>query len=204
MAIVSFNHPNGKLANLKNRLIDTFDKIPDPKIILGDGNGHHTIWDSRINIARGSTIFENATETGLCVLNDGCKTFIRGRVETSIDISLASHNIIDQLLGSVDNDLSGSDHFTSQYGSNLTHHRQKPPVDLAGSMIKPLGKSSKTEWRKFWSLLLRHLSINSRKASSRPLRRPFRGLVPPPGEGPFVGGLKLQRKRSKQDAKHSA
>lgn len=110
VSIASFYIPNGKIPNLHSQLTEIIKKLPDPVILLGDCNGHHHSWGSPKNNLRGSILADFANENGLTILNDGSVTFIKGQVESSIDVSLVSAHIVPRFLWTASTDPLGSDH----------------------------------------------------------------------------------------------
>lgn len=110
VSVVSFYLPNGKIPNLKNILKKAMKTIPQPIVLLGDCNGHHQAWGSRVPNARGALVAQLASSCGLTILNDGSPTFIRKQVQTSIDISLVSTTILNRLHWTAGTDPLGSDH----------------------------------------------------------------------------------------------
>lgn len=109
------NQPN--FGFLLNRLLD---QVNTPYILLGDFNAHHTLWGSVRNSRRGDEIVDIVESRNTIVLNDGSTTFHRGRARSSIDLSIASHQLANAIRWSTLPDLCNSDHFPIQlyYGSH--------------------------------------------------------------------------------------
>lgn len=110
ISIVSFYLPCGKIDNLNEQLLRICEQIPEPRILLGDCNGHHPIWGSASPNLRGTVIAELVETADLMVLNDGCKTYYNGERQTSIDISMISTSIANRFLWSASDDPMNSDH----------------------------------------------------------------------------------------------
>lgn len=90
-----------------------FSILNKKSLILGDFNGHHTNWSTKID-TRGSQIFEALIDHPFTPLNDGRPTRIRlvnGALQQSApDISLASTDIFLKLNWNTINETLGSDH----------------------------------------------------------------------------------------------
>lgn len=175
VSVVSFYIPNQKFPDLKLLLQNVIDKIPEPMILLGDGNGHHQNWGSRSDNLRGVTLVEIANQNGLTILNDGSITFVRGQQESAIDITLASTTIVNRLLWSADLDPLGSDHIPFTISLN-----DKPPTTLAlrtsmspnqGSIETALEISSPTTITEFSEAIYDVALSTIPKTSSTPGRR---------------------------------
>ena len=110
LSVVCIYLPCQEISDLKNKLQSLLDQIPEPRLVLGDINGHHYAWGSRKTNTRGSIIMEQADSNNLIILNDGTTTFSRSNTESAIDVSLASRQIINRLLWNNLADQMGSDH----------------------------------------------------------------------------------------------
>lgn len=113
------------------QLVKQIKKIAEPIILLGDFNGHHRAWGSRTPNARGSAIINAASQCNLSILNDGSPTFIRGQIQTAIDVSFASTAVISRLRWSAYDDPQGSDHV---------------PITLALDNVAPPEVSRRPRW----------------------------------------------------------
>jgi len=67
-----------------NALLDT---LPQPRVLLGDFNAHHSVWGAQRTTRRGEVIEQLLSTRNLNILNDGSPTHTSG---TSIDLSLVS------------------------------------------------------------------------------------------------------------------
>lgn len=77
----------------RQRLKHIFETTPGPWILTGDFNAHHPLWGSSKMNLRGRRLASFASEYGLCVLNDGSPTFLRGPTYAScLDLTLASRH----------------------------------------------------------------------------------------------------------------
>ena len=153
VTIVSVYIPNQNIPDLENQIAQIVEKLPEPMIFLGDSNAHHQAWGSRQTDARGSAILEIAGQIGLSILNDGSPTFMRGRQESAIDISLASTSIVSRINWTAETDPMGSDHVPITILLNDT-----PP----NTTRRPRWVYKKADWDGFRS------SINSLLESSPP------------------------------------
>ena len=88
-------------------------ELPDPKLILGDFNAHHTLWGSEDADARGRVLERFICEESLGIFNTGTRThFTMPSGNTSVlDLSLASPQLIPLFTWNVADDPLGSDHF---------------------------------------------------------------------------------------------
>ena len=126
ISVVNFYLPNGKLPDLKNRILKVIESIEEPRIIVGDCNGHHPSWGSPLANARGSTLVEVSEAMDLTILNDGSKTFISGQRQSTVDISMSTSSITHKLLWSASEDPLGSDHVPISIFTN-----DNPPTTMA-------------------------------------------------------------------------
>ena len=84
-------------------------QLPTPFVICGDFNGHSLTWGCDKNNRRGDRIDDFITDNNVCLLNDGCYTYLHPA--TAIDRSLCSPDIVMEIDFMVESDLYGSDHF---------------------------------------------------------------------------------------------
>lgn len=107
--------------------------IHEHMLLLGDVNGHHKTWGSRLSIPWSSILASATSKHGLTILNDG---------ESVIVITLACSQICEKLTWEADPDLlHGSDH-------------RPIMVALAGSPIpgpsrRPTWKFDQPNWSSF-------------------------------------------------------
>ena len=90
-----------------------FSEIPQPLIILGDFNAHHTCWGCERTDSRGRILESFMDEQSLCLLNNGTRThFTLPTGRTSVlDLSFLSPQLMQCFSWSVLSDPMGSDHF---------------------------------------------------------------------------------------------
>lgn len=100
LSVASLYLPNGKMTDLKKKIDEVLQQIPEPRLILGDVNSHHRAWGSRTSNLRGSILVNTANKHGLSILNDGSNTFGRVNrrskeniIESAIDVRHSSFHI---------------------------------------------------------------------------------------------------------------
>jgi ribonuclease HI len=71
-------------------LINLFNQLPQPVMILGDLNGYNRLWGGQTTDARGKIIENFLNTTNLNFLNTGLPTRISHTSETAIDLSIIS------------------------------------------------------------------------------------------------------------------
>lgn len=88
-------------------------QLPQPFILLGDFNAHSDLWgDQRLD--RAGSILENILNSSdICLLNNGSPTYLHpgNGALTSIDLTLCSPSILQDLQWSLLKDQHGSDHW---------------------------------------------------------------------------------------------
>ncbi|GBN20879.1 hypothetical protein AVEN_38786-1 [Araneus ventricosus] len=115
----------------QNELNELGNQLPAPFIIMGDWNGHGSLWGSQDMNARGLQIEKFISDHNLCLLNDSTRTFCHAlsRSFHTLDLAICSSSILARWNFSVDEDLHNSDHFPiilSHSSNNLTIPRQPP------------------------------------------------------------------------------
>ena len=97
----------------KEDLIDLFNQLPAPFLILGDFNGKHPLWDKRNSPDQREKMLEKLfLEESLGLYNDEAPTHLHvqtGSLST-IDLSVCSLNAMSDFVWSIDDDLHSSDH----------------------------------------------------------------------------------------------
>ncbi|GBN40485.1 putative RNA-directed DNA polymerase from transposon X-element, partial [Araneus ventricosus] len=94
--------------------LDTLvDQLPTPFILLGDFNGHSTLWGSDVTNSRGRQIEQLISNHCLCLLNDDEKTYFHEPTRSfhSLDLAICSPTLLPLLNFTVGSDLCNSDHF---------------------------------------------------------------------------------------------
>ncbi|GFV53261.1 putative RNA-directed DNA polymerase from transposon X-element [Trichonephila clavipes] len=89
------------------------DQLPAPFIILGDFNGHSTLWGSATTNPRGRQIEQMLSDHCLCLLNHEEPTYFHEPTRSfhTIDLAICSPSLLPHLNLSVEKDLYNSDHF---------------------------------------------------------------------------------------------
>ncbi|GFS64770.1 putative RNA-directed DNA polymerase from transposon X-element [Trichonephila clavipes] len=89
------------------------DQLPAPFIILGDFNGHSTLWGSAKTNPRGRQIEQVLSDHCLCLLNHEEPTYFHESTRSfhTIDLAICSPSLLPHLNFSVEKDLYNSDHF---------------------------------------------------------------------------------------------
>ncbi|GBM64275.1 hypothetical protein AVEN_271016-1 [Araneus ventricosus] len=85
-------------------------QLPDPFILLGDFNGHSSIWGSSDSNSRGVQIEQLLTDHNLCILNSDQQTYFHQPTKTlnSIDLAICSPSIYPFFDLAIDNSLHNS------------------------------------------------------------------------------------------------
>ena len=93
--------------------IQLLSELPEPLLVLGDFNSHHTLWGCDDVDARGRVLERILYEEHLGFLNNGLRThFTLPSGHTSaLDLSLASPQLMTAFAWRVADDPLGSDHF---------------------------------------------------------------------------------------------
>ncbi|GFU50703.1 putative RNA-directed DNA polymerase from transposon X-element [Trichonephila clavipes] len=89
------------------------DQLPAPFIILGDFNGHSTLWGSAKTNPRGRQIEQVLSDHCLCLLNHEEPTYFHEPTRSfhTIDLAICSPSLLPHLNLSVEKNLYNSDHF---------------------------------------------------------------------------------------------
>ncbi|GBO35214.1 hypothetical protein AVEN_10091-1 [Araneus ventricosus] len=95
--------------------LDTLvDQLPIPFILLGDFNGHSTLWGSDVTNYRGRQIERLISNNCLCLLNNDERTYFHEPTRTfhSLDLAICTPTLLPLLNFTVGSDLFNSDHFS--------------------------------------------------------------------------------------------
>ena len=94
--------------------------LPKPFMLLGDFNGHHTMWGCRDINPRGRLIEDFLSEENLCIFNDDTTTYFHpaSGSATAIDLSLCDPDLYLDYTWRVNEDLCSSDHYPIFIESN--------------------------------------------------------------------------------------
>lgn len=97
----------------KKSLEDLIDQLGKKFLLIGDLNGHNTIWGSNHTNARGSLIEKVCDRKTLTILNDNYATFLCKHTgnTSSLDLTITTPNISMEFSCNPIEDLNGSDHF---------------------------------------------------------------------------------------------
>ncbi|GFY30468.1 putative RNA-directed DNA polymerase from transposon X-element [Trichonephila clavipes] len=123
------------------------DQLPAPFIILGDFNGHSTLWGNAKTNPRGRQIEQVLCDHCLCLLNheepmhfhESTRSFHR------IDLAICSPSLLPNLNLSVEKDLYNSDHFPII----LSH-----VDDTGGKTFPPTYSYGRADWALFPHLVV--------------------------------------------------
>lgn len=129
----------------ENDIQGLINQLPTPFIFLGDANARNTLWgDAEIN-ARGRALENIVLNSPISILNDGSPTHyhIQTNTYTTIDLSICSSVIIDDLLYKVLNSRYTSDHYPIKITWN------NPPIVINGPVRFKLEKA---DWKNFKNL----------------------------------------------------
>lgn len=112
ITICSLYLPPGE-ALPRSEVSQLLGELPEPLLLLGDFNAHHSLWGSDHIDSRGRTMERLICDEHLAVLNTGSPThFTMPTGNTSaIDLSLVSPQVLPLFTWKVDEDPLGSDHF---------------------------------------------------------------------------------------------
>ncbi|GFS93558.1 RNA-directed DNA polymerase from mobile element jockey [Trichonephila clavipes] len=126
-------------------LNDLVDQLPAPFVILGDFNGHSTLWGSVKTNHRGRQIEQVLSDHCLCLLNHEEPTHFHEPTRSfhTLDLAICSPSLLPILNFSVEKDLYNSDHFPVV----LSHD-----YDAGGKTFPPRYSYSRAEWALFTQL----------------------------------------------------
>ena len=94
-------------------LQDVIAQLPSPFILMGDFNGHHTLWGCEDVNNRGQQLEDLILKNDLILFNDKSRTYFHSAsgTFTSIDLTLCSPSLFLDFSWKVGHDPCGSDHF---------------------------------------------------------------------------------------------
>ncbi|GFX50805.1 putative RNA-directed DNA polymerase from transposon X-element [Trichonephila clavipes] len=121
------------------------DQLPAPFVILGDFNGHSTLWGSAKTNPRGRQIEQVLSDHCLCLLNHEEPTYFHEPTRSfhTLDLTICSPSLFPNLNLSVEKDLYNSDHFPVI----LSHDS-----DAGGKTFPPTYSYSRADWALFTQL----------------------------------------------------
>ena len=103
--------PNSKIK--LSDLDQLIQQLPEPFLLLGDMNGHHTLWGCSDINEQGELLQQFLENNNLCIFNDKSHTYLHpatGRY-SALDLSLCTPSIFLDFQWQVYEDTYGSDHF---------------------------------------------------------------------------------------------
>ncbi|GFW34840.1 putative RNA-directed DNA polymerase from transposon X-element [Trichonephila clavipes] len=123
------------------------DQLPAPFVILGDFNGHSTLWGSAKTNPRGRQIEQVLSDHCLCLLNHEEPTYFHEPTRSfhTIDLVICSPSLLPNLNLSVEKDLYNSDHFPII----LSHD-----YDTGGKSFPPTYSYGRADWALFTQLAM--------------------------------------------------
>lgn len=130
----------------KNDLVQLFNQLPPPYLVVGDFNAHNPLWGSARLDLPGTIIEEILNELDLVILNNGEGTFLNSRSNnfSAIDLSFCSANVAPKLGWECLNNQSFSDHFPIK-------------INFAGCISSETYPNKYILERADWDLFHRHL-----------------------------------------------
>ena len=102
--------------------------MPNPFILIGDFNSHHTLWGCKDTNDKGRIIADFITRQDLVLLNEKSSTYLHPATGSysSLDLSICSPGLFPGLTWKVCDDLHGSDHFPIQISEVGPSVQQRP------------------------------------------------------------------------------
>lgn len=127
------------------------NQLPRPYMILGDLNGHHTLWGCNAVNDKGRIIEQFIDNHELCILNSKSPTYLHPATGhySSIDLTISDPSLYLEYEWKVDNDLHGSDHFPTILLPTENNNDENPSRWIF----------KKADWRRFESLCDERLDI---------------------------------------------
>ncbi|GFT37499.1 putative RNA-directed DNA polymerase from transposon X-element [Trichonephila clavipes] len=126
-------------------LNNLINQLPTPFVILGDFNGHSTLWGSGKTNPRGRPIEQVLSDHCLCLLNHEEPTYFHEPTRSfhTVDLAICSPSLLPHLNLSVEKDLYNSDHFPL-----ILSHDSDP----GGKTFPPTYSFSRADWALFTQL----------------------------------------------------
>ncbi|GBN24737.1 putative RNA-directed DNA polymerase from transposon X-element, partial [Araneus ventricosus] len=129
----------------KRHLDALIRQLPSPFFLLGDFNGHNTLWGSTDTNPRGCQIETLVEDHGLCLLNDNSYTHFHQASQTfhTIDLAICSPSLVPYWKFSTCTNLFNSDHFpiVLTYVKNDFPFPKRPVKYIFGKADWPLFES---------------------------------------------------------------
>ncbi|GFT43341.1 putative RNA-directed DNA polymerase from transposon X-element [Trichonephila clavipes] len=121
------------------------DQLPAPLVILGDFNGHSTLWGSVKTNLRGRQIEQVLSDHCLCLLNHEEPTYFHEPTRSfhTLNLAICSPSLLPHLNLSVEKDLYNSDHFPVI----ISHD-----YDTGGKTFPPTYSYGRADWALFTQL----------------------------------------------------
>lgn len=104
-------HPNSQLIP---DLLLLLSSVPSPVVLMGDFNGHNTVWGHSHSDLFGLSLLDIFDESNLCLLNDGSPTrrvLPSQNPKSAVDLSLCSSSLYSLISWKILPLSYGSDHF---------------------------------------------------------------------------------------------
>ncbi|GBN20958.1 hypothetical protein AVEN_177596-1 [Araneus ventricosus] len=167
------------------------NQLPVPFILIGDFNGHSTLWGNNDTNSRGRQIEQLISDHCLCLLNNNQKTYFHepSRTFHSLDLAICFPSLYPLLTFDVGSDLCGSDHFPLllSYAENSVCVTERPRsyifqradwskfselAEITDTMVQTASINDAVQI--FTESILRAADASIPKSSSRPrrLRKP--------------------------------
>ena len=88
-------------------------QLPTPFIVMGDFNGHNSLWGSKTTTDKDKTLADIFSQEGLCIFNDGTDTYLHpvNGSYSAIDLTVTDPSLLLDFSWKVHDDLCGRDHF---------------------------------------------------------------------------------------------
>ena len=136
-------------------------QLPLPFLLLGDLNGHHSLWGSSDDNRRGKQIADFISNNNLCLFNDGTPTYLHAATSSfsSLDLSISSPVLFQDFSWRVNDDLCGSDHYPL-----ILENNGPSPVDRPQRW-----KLGKADWVLFESLCHDSFDLSDLELADEPL-----------------------------------
>lgn len=139
----AYLHPTSRFN--RKRLEDIFSTTTGPWVVTGDFNAHHLLWGSSSTNSKGRSLVSFASDHGLCLLNDGSPTFLRGTTYGScLDLTFVSQCLSGHTQWFSDIETHGSDHIPTYLKINGLRS-----LFDANVVRVPIGHSCNPKWKIF-------------------------------------------------------
>ena len=112
----------------KTDLINLIGQLPSLFVLLGDLNGHSSVWGNESYNSREQMLEDLFSKMELCILNDGSATYIHPATSSTsaLDLSICGPSLVIDYEWNIHEDLCGSDHFPVILTSNAVGEDAAP------------------------------------------------------------------------------